>query len=139
MKSILFTSLIFLISISTTFAQNDTKEKHPIDVKFEDCTNAPDGYTTYGMIECMREAEAAWDKELNKQYREVMKRLSADGKAILKKTQKAWLGYRDAEKEFSAIYYGNKQGSMYLVLNAARLMEITRSRALELKGYMSDE
>ena len=141
MKTTFLTFLIFFLVFSTISAQEGEQKKHPIDVAYDDCICAPDGngYKTYGMIECAREAETAWDKELNKQYRELMKRLSADEKAKLKKTQKAWLAYRDAEKDFSAMYYGGKEGSMYFVLNAARLMGIIRSRALELEDYMSDE
>jgi uncharacterized protein YecT (DUF1311 family) len=57
-------------------------------------------YSTYGMKEAMSELMDGYDVLLNKYYNLLMKSLiSAEDKQTLKTAQKAWLAYRDAEKE----------------------------------------
>jgi len=113
----------------------EEEEKHPIDQALEECMGTPDGGTTIGMIGCMQEAEEAWDKELNRVYKQLRSILSEEEKAALLKTQRAWLAYRDAEFEFNGEYHGNMQGTMWGIVAVNRQMDIVKARTLELQGY----
>ncbi len=59
--------VIFFILISIkTFSQEVKLQKHPIDIKREQCHSIPANQTTYGMIQCEATAYTEWDKEMNK-------------------------------------------------------------------------
>src|SRR5205807_4627277 len=76
-----------------SFAQETAK--HPIDKALDACLDK--NTSTAGMTNCIGEAYGKWDRELNRLYAELMKRLGADGKSTLKEAQVQWLKFRDAE------------------------------------------
>src|SRR5690348_16577318 len=99
-KAIHLIAILFSMC-SISFAQETAK--HPIDKSLDACLDKDS--STAGMVNCIGEAYAKWDKELNRLYAELMKRLAADGKATLKDAQVQWLKFRDAEfKLLSSIY-----------------------------------
>ncbi len=108
-----------------------------IDDQLKTCLDSAKNQTTAGIINCTHKAKDAWDKELNKYYKQLMTKLNADEKEKLKTAQINWLAYRDSEYLFSGTAYRNLQGTMWLVVNADRQMQIVKSRALELKSYSS--
>lgn len=84
-----------------------------------------------------REAEAsaaAADKKLNVVYKKVMATLDEEGQAALKKAQRAWLVYRDAEAEFQAD--AMRGGSAAPLLYAGTLERLTKARILEIEGSL---
>jgi uncharacterized protein YecT (DUF1311 family) len=121
----------------TSFGQTETDE-NIIDVQLRECLDSTENETTYGMIKCSIRAGDAWDKELNKYYKLLIKALSADEKEKLVNSQKKWVIYRDSEIEFTRTIYDNLQGTMWRVVSADRQTEITRQRALELKEYLAN-
>jgi uncharacterized protein YecT (DUF1311 family) len=76
------------------------------------------------------EAEAA-DKELNAVYKKVLATLDEEGVALLKKSQRAWLAYRDAEAAFSADLF--RGGSLAPMQYSETLAALTRERSERLK------
>jgi uncharacterized protein YecT (DUF1311 family) len=58
---------------------------HPIDKYFEACTEKDP--STAGMVSCTDSAYKMWDKELNKNYMELMRKLNPAGKQTLKAAQ----------------------------------------------------
>jgi len=86
--------------------------------------------------EAATQAEAA-DKELNTVYRELMGRLDAEGKALLKTSQRAWLAFRDAEAKFSAD--ANRGGSMAPMTYSLAIARLTESRTQWLREHLSED
>ena len=132
MKYVSFIVVAWL-SVAPLWAQEELK--HPIDQQLEDCHSIDENQTTHGMIACEEAARAAWDVELNKNYKLLMAKLTAPEQEKLRASQRQWLLYRDKELDFSGQMFYNMDGTMWLVVAAGRRTEIVRSRALELKDY----
>lgn len=109
------------------------EKKYPIDVWLEKAI-AKDS-TNVGMRRATVTAEQMWDKQMNKTYAELMKRLTPEEKATLVRSQKAWLAFRDAEFKTITQIHSHKQGTMYRVMAVGDAYDIVKSRALQLGGY----
>jgi uncharacterized protein YecT (DUF1311 family) len=94
--------------------------------------------STAGMCDCSGKAYEMWDKELNKNYRDLMKALSANGKKALKAAQSQWIKYRDAEFKLIDETEGKNDGTMWLIVTDGHRLQIIKKRALELKGYLEN-
>ena len=66
--------------------------KHPIENSLETCLDR--NQSTAGMVECIDKAYAGWDRELNRCYTELMKKLCQDAGKKLKDAQIQWLKSR---------------------------------------------
>lgn len=108
--------------------------QHPIDKALDACIDK--NGSTAGMVECMDKAYAAWDKELNKVYGELMRTLSAKQKEALKLSELEWIKYRDLEFKFIDSIYDTMEGTMYIPMRIAARVEVIRKRALELQGRL---
>jgi uncharacterized protein YecT (DUF1311 family) len=133
-QTIIFT-IFSLINVQVFGQDNESKEKHTIDLQLEKCHAIDSNQTTYGMMNCEIIARNEWDIEMNNYYKLLMDTLLTDERTKLKASQIVWLAYRDKEMEFSRTMYYNMQGTMWRVVAAGRSCEIVRQRALELKGY----
>ncbi|MBI4690767.1 MAG: DUF1311 domain-containing protein [Nitrospirae bacterium] len=110
-KILVILSLLFaivFISFSVTLAQEQNQE-YPIDKGLAKCINSDS--STAGMRDCFSEAYDMWDKELNKIYKDLMKKLSPKGQKTLKEAQTLWIKYRDAEFKLNDEIIGNKDGT----------------------------
>jgi uncharacterized protein YecT (DUF1311 family) len=56
-----------------------------------------DAVSTKDMQDCMDDEWKKSDAELNRVYQESLKKLKPEQAALLKKAQRAWLSYRDAQ------------------------------------------
>ena len=56
-----------------------------------------DAVSTKDMQDCMDDEWKKSDAELNRVYQESLKKLKPEPAALLKKAQRAWLSYRDAQ------------------------------------------
>ncbi len=115
--------------------------KNPIDVRYERML-AQDSSTS-GMVRAASEATKAWDEELNRVYGMLMKELDPEARSALREAQRAWIRYRDAElRAVDAIVEDHSErsggGTIWAVVRAGRVMELTRSRALTLSGYRDE-
>ena len=124
--------LVVLLSASAVCAQEQST--HPIDKTLDACIEK-DG-STAGMIQCTDNAYVAWDRQLNKNYADLMRRLKTGQQAALKTAQLQWLKYRDSEFKVSDTIYDTLQGTMYLPMRISERLEIVKKRALDLKGYL---
>jgi uncharacterized protein YecT (DUF1311 family) len=122
-----------LIQVVNAYAQTEVEE-HIIDKQWRECLDSTENQTTVGMTACSIQAAKVWDKELNKNYRLLMSKLSIEQEE-LKNAQRNWILYRDKEMEFASIMYINLEGTMWRIVLADRETEMTRQRALELKVY----
>ncbi len=91
------------------------------------------------MNDCAHEEFQRSDKKLNDLYEQIMARLAGNGpaKELLKKAQKTWIGFRDAECEFQTS--ASVGGSIYPMLNATCAKSLTDARSAQLKAYLSCE
>jgi uncharacterized protein YecT (DUF1311 family) len=122
---------IFLLA-AIAIAQEQTQ--HPIDKALETCIDK--NGSTAGMVECTDKAYAAWDKELNQNYGELMRRLRSSPKETLRLAQLEWIKYRDLDFKLIDSVYDTMQGTMYIPMRIDARMEVVKKRALELKGYL---
>lgn len=136
-KKFFFVCATILITTNTLKAQfySDTTT---IDIRLNDCLATGENQTTYGMIQCIDTAYAAWDIELNKYYKLLMSVLNEEEKEKLKTAQKAWIIMRDADIAFIGLYSENLEGSMYRVSANYHTMEIVRLRALQLQSFYTE-
>lgn len=102
----------------------------------DECGNASDQAT---MNQCADKAYRASDARLNDLYRQIRARLKDDKDTtrILVSAQKAWIAYRDAECNFASS--GVAQGSMYPMILAGCLDDLTQNRVASLKIYLNCE
>ena len=116
---------------SAAEAYCDSGKPHPIDVAAE--RRLASAVTTVDMRAAQGEAHAAWDRELNRVYRELMRGLDKDSAARLTKAQKAWLAYRDAEVDWlwSKAMHGDAGTSGPLNVSGAGTA-LVRQRTCEL-------
>jgi uncharacterized protein YecT (DUF1311 family) len=110
------------------------QEGHPID-KWVEEQIAKDP-STAGERDAYDQGAQRWDKEMNKTYRELMKRLDRPQQAAFKNAQRNWLKFRDAESQFLAQIIQKLEGTVWLPVPSARLYKINRQRAMELKDYL---
>ena len=92
-----------------------------------------------GMNICAHQDYAAADKELNKAYGDIMRRLSddADARKLLQAAQRAWIAFRDAECNFATA--DSQGGSIHPMLMSGCLQGLTESRTEQLGGYLECE
>jgi len=99
----------------------------------DDCTNA----TTQGeMNQCAAQEKKAADDELNSLYKQITARLkdNPEAKQLLVKAQRAWIGFRDAECDFSSS--GVEGGSVYPLIYGNCITALTKARVETFKTYL---
>jgi uncharacterized protein YecT (DUF1311 family) len=124
---------MLFISPFQGFGEEKEKE-HPIDVWLEKCMEK-ENYTTAGMLNCSSQALDKWDKELNRVYKELIKKLSPEEKELLKQSQQQWIKFRDTEFKFlDNLYLGT--GTIIPVMKMGDKLEIS-GRVEMLEGYLN--
>lgn len=126
--------LLLFILLSAPVVSAQAQTTHPIDQALDACIEK-DG-STAGMIRCTDKAYVAWDRQLNKNYTDLTRRLKPSQQATLKTAQLEWLKYRDADFKLIDSVYATLQGTMYLPMRIAERLEVVKKRALDLRGYL---
>jgi uncharacterized protein YecT (DUF1311 family) len=75
------------------------------------------------------------DKELNEVYAKVLGVLDDGSKEKLKKSQRAWVAYRDAEADFSADAEA-RGGSMWPMIHEGTRARLTQERVKSLRELL---
>ena len=132
MKKISFLIAILLLS-TTLFAQKDK-----IDESLSNCLDKVENQTTAGECECTYAALSLWDKKLNVTYKELMSKLDPEQKSMLLSSQLQWISFKTKEIQLIDHFYGKKEGTMWLVIRAAKILDLTKQRCLELSSYLED-
>jgi uncharacterized protein YecT (DUF1311 family) len=129
---------LFLMIITVYHSKS---EEHPIDVKLEECReNRFDNNTFPG--ECYFDAEEAWDKELNKIYQQLKKKMSKDIFKELKNTQLKWIQFKEKEFSFWSSFYESEidKGTLRQAVFAPNMAylkyNLTKTRTLELQDVL---
>ncbi len=131
--------LIFVLTclscpLATTSRVVAQEQTHPIDKALEACIDK--NGSTAGMVECTDKAYAAWDKELNKNYGQLMRTAKPSQKEALRLAQLEWIKYRDWDFKLIDSLYDTMQGTMYIPMRIDARMELVKKRALQLKGFL---
>src|SRR4030081_3905031 len=132
MAKIILTLFSGFLLATVSIAQEPAQ--HPIDKALEACIDK--NGSTAGMGEGTDKAYAAWDKELNKNYGELMRTLKPSQKEALRLAQLEWIKYRDLDFKLIDSLYDTMQGTMYIPMRVDARMEVVKQRAQELKGYL---
>lgn len=129
--------LSFLILAFTVAApaQDADNSSHPIDTDLAECKKEAGKHSAEKHIQCEYTARIAWEKEIDKYYGLLIGAVKPDAKKLLKTAQKNWIAYRDEEMAFTGSLYKNMESKAWLVIHAARLTTLMRTRALELQEY----
>lgn len=69
---------------------------------------------------------------INNLYKETMAKYDPAGQALLRKSERAWIVFRDAECDFRTS--GSKGGSIWPVVHAQCLTELTRARIKQIEA-----
>ncbi|MDX6529096.1 MAG: hypothetical protein QOH41_1386 [Blastocatellia bacterium] len=136
-KQLAFLALILAClsyPLATASGSVNQEPQHPIDKALEACIDK--NGSTAGMVECTDKAYAAWDRELNKNYGELMRTLKPAQKEALRLAQLEWIKYRDLDFKLIDSVYDSMQGTMYIPMRIDARMEVVKKRAQELKGYL---
>lgn len=112
----------------------DSGSVHPIDAQFA-LEMEQSGGVTLDMRNAQGNAHDAWDKELNRVYRELMDVLSADEKALLRDAQRAWLTFREAETKLWWTESASGGGTLQPISVAGYSIELLKSRVCQLSRY----
>jgi len=131
---LIISTIMYLFSFSLSLAQ-EAKKEHPIDAWLTKCFDQDS--STVAMRECSHKAYAMWDKELNKNYQNLMKALSPEGKKLLKNAQLSWIKFRDQEFKLNDEIMGSKQGTMYLLTSDGFHLDFVSKRARDLDSHLS--
>ncbi|MDR5853564.1 lysozyme inhibitor LprI family protein [Caballeronia sp. LZ062] len=90
--------------------------------------------TQMAMNECVgRELKAA-DQKLNDTYRALLSKVSKDGAEQLRKAQRAWLAWRDAQCAFDTM--GTRGGSSNSMENAMCVEKLTQAQTAHLAAQL---
>lgn len=92
--------------------------------EYETCSRS----TTVGIVQCVDQAGEKWDRRLNESYKALMKRSESDQNAALKKAQRLWIAYRDANCSF----YAANGGSIGQIDAFECIRAMTKARTCEI-------
>ncbi|MGV3541479.1 MAG: lysozyme inhibitor LprI family protein [Rufibacter sp.] len=124
--------LVFLLQV----VAQEVPKPDPIEVTLAQCLEKKENQTTAGMCNCTYSALAEWDKKLNTTYKSLLSRLDAPAKAKLITAQRQWVAFKEKEIDLVNATYGKAQGTMWQVVRASKVMELTKQRAMELEELL---
>lgn len=96
-----------------------------------------DAKSTLQINECLAKELKKADAELNSVYHSFVKRLEPDDAILLRKAQRAWLGYRDAQCQAEHALWGGGTGGPAALMNCK--LELTRQRTTEIQNTYKNQ
>jgi len=89
--------------------------------------------TQASIADCVQSERHDYDKELNSAYKAVMKKFSSNKnfRERLKKSQRAWLAYRDIEVDVIS-----SEGSVSSQCRSARMLQLNKERSEYFKSLL---
>ncbi|MCW5694161.1 MAG: DUF1311 domain-containing protein [Pseudolabrys sp.] len=82
------------------------------------------------MVECLKGKTDAWDKRLNAAYPKALAAAQPKQREQLRKAQRAWVAYRDA----NCLYWALGEGTIARIQASDCMYRMTKERAEELEG-----
>jgi uncharacterized protein YecT (DUF1311 family) len=87
---------------------------------------------TIALSSCYSERADAWQKRLDAAYPTTLRFVKGPQRDALRRAQSAWLKYRNSTCEFYAL----TPGSIRYIQGAYCMLDLNRSRALELEEFI---
>ncbi len=100
-----------------------------LDMFGNDYKPCGDQASTAETVDCTVAKTKTWDQRLNAAYAALLKAADPEAREPLRKAQRIWLQYRDANCGF----YGSGQGTIHSIEQAECIRAMTQDRALELQ------
>lgn len=129
-------TLLALFFTILTFSQE--KVTHKIDLELKNCLAAEENKSTAAMSQCLNDALAEWDLELNATYKLLQTKLDSKAEQKLKDSQRQWIKFKQKEVELINETYGKAIGTMWQVIKMDKILEITRNRTHKLQLLLVD-
>ena len=85
--------------------------------------------STYEMVQCLKDKTDWWDKRLNTAYQQKLKEAEPKQREQLRKAQRAWVQFRDA----NCLYYDLGEGTIARIDAGDCMYRMTKSRTEELQ------
>ena len=126
------TLLLLLLTPWHTYATEQPKNSHPVDIKLSQCLNSD--HAKSHQINCLGNAIDEWDKVLNKSYKKLISNLNEEQKLTVRESQRQWIIYRDSQIKAINSMYDGTWGTASLSRMAA-IMDLTKDKATELHEY----
>lgn len=132
MKKILLTCLI--LCVTSSFVKCEQVFVHPIDKDESVCKE--NAKTLEEWSKCTYNASKAWNREVDKYYSLLYKKLTGDAKTALFEDQKYWTMYKNNEiKVINSLYNENYETKDRLIFRADQKKNLAKSRAEALRLY----
>jgi uncharacterized protein YecT (DUF1311 family) len=114
-----------------SFAQKSSS--NAIDFAFKKCLDKDTTVANVGV--CAYIAYGKWDKELTKEYNQLLRQVSAvKDKEALKSAELQWISFRDAEFHLYDNIF-NKPGRRFCLLRAQSRINLVKTRLEQIKEY----
>ena len=110
--------------------------KDATDAALDRCLADPANASTAGQTECEAAAARSYVRRMNVAYNTLLRRLPAPAAARLRRSQQAWLAFRDAEGQTRQGIYATRQGTMYVPMQSDDATTVIGDRARLLERYM---
>jgi uncharacterized protein YecT (DUF1311 family) len=88
------------------------------------------GVSTPEIVECLEAKTAYWDKRMTIAYQQALKIAEAKQREQLRRAQRLWIQYRDA----NCLYYSLGEGTIARIDAGECMRSMTEARAKELEG-----
>ena len=115
----------------------DLGRPHSIDIWAEKEMDKTGGVTV-NIRSVQGEAYKKWDDELNLVYKKIITKLKEEDREELRKAQRAWIAFRDAEIKWiwsEALYGAEPVGTLASVIVSDKGTKILKDRVCELQRY----
>ena len=116
--------------------QQTVSYRECIGVASSACQNETElSQTTTGMAQCSYRETMWWDEQLNNFYQSISETIGAEEFIELKKSQRAWITFRDAECAFQYFYW--REGTISRLFGSSCVLYKTAERTLDLQEIFS--
>jgi uncharacterized protein YecT (DUF1311 family) len=115
-------------------AKAQTTKQEVIDADYRKCLQKDTAYVN--VCNCAFVAFGKWSKEMTRTYDRLLRETKKEQqREALKKSQQAWMAYKDAEFDtYNHIF--NYGGSKWCTVRQDKRIDIVRARALQLHNYL---
>lgn len=128
-------TVIIVAGVVGLFSQVSWSADGPIDKLLDECIAKKP--TLPGLAACNLQSEKLWDIELMSKYNALMKLLSDEEQAALRKSQKQWAHQRDAEIRLMQTIFSKIQAGISNPIQSMKKMGgITKDRVILLSNYI---
>ena len=108
-----------LLACAVNSPGTQKSDQNPIDIAMADCIDKHP--STAGMNACTEKATAMWDSQMNKDYKKLSSKVSADTR------QKLVIAQRE---------YSHASGSMYSTMKLSDRNQVVKARATSIHAYL---